>query len=264
MEYTNKVVWITGASSGIGEHLAYAFVEQGAKLILSSRNEKELQRVKNNCPRETDILILPLDITDFDRIPAAVEKAVGHFGFVNVLVNNAGISQRDLAKNTQISVDQRIMNVNYMGAVAITKALLPHFAQQQFGHIVVISSVLGKMSVPQRSAYAASKHALHGFFDALRAETQQDNIKVTILCPGYVHTNVTINALKGDGSKNNKMAPTTRNGLEPEVFAQKAMRAIRQGKKEVVIAGPRESLALYIRRFVPALYYRIIASTKVS
>lgn len=264
MKYKNKVVWITGASSGIGEHLAYAFAEQGAKLILSSRNEKELQRVKNNCPQGTDVLILPLDVADFASVEPVVTKAVEHFGFINVLVNNAGISQREMARNTRLEVDQRIMNVNYMGQVALTKAVLPHLLHQQFGQIVVISSVMGKMGVPHRSAYAASKHALHGFFDALRAELSQENISVTLICPGYVQTNVTINALKGDGSKNNQMAPSTRNGLEPEVFAQKALRAISQEKREVVIAGLRETTALYIKRFIPRLYHYIMANTKLN
>lgn len=264
MKYKDKVVWITGASSGIGEHLAYAFAEQKAKLILSSRNEKELKRVKNNCPKDTDILILVLDVADFPTLPLAVEKAIRHFGFINVLINNAGVSQRELAKNTTLDVDQKIMNVNYMGAVALTKAVLPEFIRQQFGHIVVISSVLGKMGVPHRSAYAASKHALHGFFDSLRAELANENIKVSLICPGYVHTNVTINALKGDGSKNNQMAASTRQGLEPEVFAQKALRAISRERKEALIGGSREIMGVYIKRFLPALYYRIMANFKLN
>ena len=264
MKYKNKVVWITGASSGIGEHLAYSFAEQGAKLILSSRNKKELQRVKNNCPKDTDVLILPLDVSKFSSAEPAVKKVIDRFGFINILVNNAGISQRELAIDTKLAVDQRIMNVNYIGVVALTKAVLPHFMHQQFGHFVVISSVLGKMSVPHRSAYAASKHALHGFFDALRAELSLKNIKVTIICPGYVHTNIMINALKGDGSRNNQMAPTTRRGIEPDVFAQKAMQAIKQEKKEVMIAGFKETTAVYIKRFMPSLYFRIIASIKLG
>lgn len=264
MKYSNKVVWITGASSGIGEHLAYAFAEEGASLVLSSRNEKELQRVKNNCPENTEVLVLPLDIEKRPQLPEAVNKVINHFGYINILINNAGVSQRELAQNTQVDVDQRIMNINFLGAVALTKAVLPHFLQQQFGHFVVISSVLGKMSVPYRSAYSASKHALHGFFDSLRAELIQDNIKVTIICPGYVHTNVTINALKGDGSKNNQMAPSTRRGLEPDLFAQKALQAIAQEKKEVVIAGVKESLALYLKRFLPPLYFRAIAQMKLN
>lgn len=264
MKYSNKVIWITGASSGIGEHLAYAFAEEGAGLVLSGRNEKELQRVKNNCPESTEILVLPLDIEQHSQLPEAVAKVIKHFGYLNVLINNAGVSQRELAQNTQLAVDQRIMNINYMGAVALTKAVLPHFLHQQFGQFVVISSVMGKIGVPYRSAYAASKHALHGFFDSLRAELSRENIKITIICPGYVHTNVTLNALRGDGSKNNQMADSTRFGLEPDVFAQKALQAIAREKKEVVIAGAKESFALYLKRFLPTLYFQAVAQMKLS
>lgn len=250
MDYKEKVVWITGASSGIGEHLAYALAEQGAKLILSSRNEKELQRVKNNCHNDADILIIPLDVTDFAAMPAAVETASAKFGKIDILINNAGISQRALAKDTQLEVDQKIMMINYLGKVAMTKAVLPIMTQQGFGQIVVISSVMGKVGVPYRSAYAASKHALHGFFDSLRAEVARDNIDVTIILPGYVRTNVTINALKGDGSKNNAMAAETAKGMDPEIFAQRALKAIARKREEVLI-GNKEIFTTYVKRFFP-------------
>ena len=262
MKYKDKVVWITGASSGIGEHLAYAFAQQGAKLVLSSRNRKELERVKSSCSGNTPILILPLDVQEFSSFPAAVDKVIEKFGFVNILINNAGISQRELAKNTDLKVDRKIMDINYMGTIGLTKALLPHFLHQQFGQIVSISSVMGKMGVPYRSAYAASKHALHGFFDALRGELARDNIKVTLICPGYVTTNVTINALKGDGSKNNQMAESTRKGMDPGLFAQKALRAIHREKKEIIISGAYERLGVYIRKFLPFLFHRSVANMK--
>jgi dehydrogenase/reductase SDR family protein 7B len=250
MDYNEKVVWITGASSGIGEHLAYALAEQGAKLILSSRNEKELQRVKNNCHNDSDILIIPLDVTDFGAIPAAVEDAMSKFGKIDILINNAGISQRSLVKDTQLEVDQKIMSINYLGKVAMTKAILPIMLRQGHGQIVVISSVMGKVGVPYRSAYAASKHALHGFFDALRAEVARDNIAITLILPGYVRTNVTINALKGDGSKNNVMANETSKGMSPEIFAQRALKAIARKREEVLI-GNKEVYTTYVKRFFP-------------
>lgn len=250
MDYKEKVVWITGASSGIGEHLAYALAEQGAKLILSSRNEKELQRVKNNCHKDSDILIIPLDVADFNVIPSAVELAISNFGRIDILINNAGVSQRALVKDTTLEVDQKIMTINYLGKVAMTKALLPVMLQQGYGQIVVISSVMGKVGVPYRSAYAASKHALHGFFDSLRAEVAKDNISVTIILPGYVRTNVTINALKGDGSKNNVMASETAKGMDPEIFAQRALKAIDRKREEVLI-GNKEIYTTYIKRFFP-------------
>lgn len=253
MDFKNKVAWITGASSGIGEHLAYALAEQGAKLILSSRNEKELQRVKDNCHTDTEIMILPLDVADFESIPTAVVKAVATFGNIHILINNAGLSQRALIKDTAFEVDQKIMNINYLGTVAMTKAVLPVMLEQGFGNIAVISSVMGKVSVPYRSAYAASKHALHGYFDALRAEVFGDNIKVTVFCPGYVRTNITVNALTGDGSKLNTMTPQSDKGMDPAVFAQKALRAIAQGKGEVHVGG-RELMAIYVKRYFPRFF----------
>ena len=155
------------------------------------------------------------------------------------------------------------MDVNYFGAIAVTKAVLPALARQQFGQIVVISSVMGKIGTPRRSAYAASKHALHGFFDSLRAEVHPDNISVTIICPGYVHTNVTLNALRGDGSAHAQMADDTRNGLAPDVFARRALRAIKRRRREVLI-GKKEILGVYIKRFFPGLLARIVRGMKVS
>ncbi len=252
MNFKNKVVWITGASSGIGEHLAYAFAEQDAKLILSSRNERELLRVRENCQNDDATMVLPLDVADFDAIPIAVEKIIEKFGNIDILINNAGISQRSLIKDTTFEVDRKIMSVNYLGTVAITKAVLPVMIRQASGQIVVISSVMGKIGVPYRSAYAASKHALHGYFDSLRGEVFRNNIKVTIICPGYVRTNVTINALVGDGSKSNVMAVETSKGMDPAIFAQKALRAIYHKKEEAYI-GSKEILAIYVKRYLPWL-----------
>ncbi len=257
MSFQNKVVWITGASSGIGEHLAYVFAAQGARLVLSSRNEAELERVKNKCTGAEQVMILPLDVAQFDRIPEAVQAVVAHFGQVDILVNNAGVSQRAYVKDTKFEVDQRIMAINYFGTIALTKAVLPLMQARRSGMIVVISSVMGKVGFPGRSAYAASKHAIHGYFDTLRAEIDKDNIKVCIICPGYVQTNVTVNALKGDGSPNNIMAEETRNGIPVEVFAKKAVRAIAAEKEEFLIGG-KEVIAVYLKHFLPGVWSRII------
>lgn len=253
MDFKAKVVWITGASSGIGEHFAYAFAEQGARLVLSARNEKELLRVKNNCPDPKNILIIPLDVINFDAIPAAVQQVIAHFGQIHILINNAGISQRASILETKLEVDQHIMGVNYFGKVAMAKAVLPVMIEQGFGQIVVISSVLGYVGVPYRSAYAAAKHALHGYFDTFRSEMFRHNLKVTIICPGYIHTNVTINALKGDGSKNNVMAKEQVKGMDPTIFAHRALRAIAQEREEVLIGG-KETLAIYVKRFLPGIF----------
>ncbi len=263
MEFRNKIVWITGASSGIGEHLAYGFAAEGARLILSSRNEKELSRVREGCHKATEVHIVPMDVAALDTIPAIVENVLKTIGPIDILVNNAGISQRDLALQTSLTVDQKIMDVNYFGTLAITKVVAPVMQARKSGQIVVISSVLGKMGVPYRSAYAASKHALQGFFDSLRAELYRDNITVTVICPGYVFTNVTANALKGDGTPNAVIAESTRSGFPPDVFAQKALQAIRKQRREVVIAK-QEGLGVLLQRFVPGIYARIARNMKLN
>ena len=263
MKFKDKVVWITGASSGIGEALTYAFAQQGAKLAISSRNTAALEQVKRNCPPETEVLVLPLDVSDFDKVADTGRQVVSHFGYINIVVANAGISQRALVKDSSLEVDARIMHTNYLGVVATVKAVLPAMLRQQFGQVVVISSVMGKIGTPLRSAYAASKHALHGFFDSLRAEVYPDNVKVTIICPGYVHTNVTLNALTGDGSANNRMAKETAKGLSPEAFATKALRAIAAEREEPYIGGP-EIWAIHLKRFLPGLFSRLLRRAKFS
>lgn len=183
MNFENKVIWITGASSGIGKALAIEFSRFKVRLILSSRNKKELLSVRLRCENPENVKVLVLDLLDIDRSQDVVKEALALFNGIDILVNNAGISQRSLAAATILEVDRMLIDVNYFGTVALTKALLPHFENKQEGKLVVISSVVGKIGTPLRSSYAASKHALHGFFDSLRAEIFEDNIGVTIICP---------------------------------------------------------------------------------
>jgi len=264
MNIKNKTVWITGASSGIGKALATEFSKQGANLILSARNEKKLLEVKELCENDEKVKILPLDLTNFDIFENKVEEAISLFNGIDILVNNGGISQRSLTAETHLSVDQQIFNVNYFGTIALTKALLPHFMSKQSGQFVVISSILGKIGTPLRTAYAGSKHALHGFFDSLRAEVYDNNIAVTLICPGYVNTNVSKNALTADGSKYNIDDQGNANGMPPEVFANKAIKYIAKQKQEIVIAGFKETTAIYLKRFYPALLSKIIRKVNVT
>lgn len=258
MEFTDRVVWITGASSGIGEHLSYAFAQAGARLVLSARNQEELARVRAACPRSDDHLVFPLDVTEFPAAAPAVERVLAHFERIDVLVLNAGISQRARVIDTDLSVDRRIMDVDYFGTIALAKAALPQLLQQGMGRIVVISSVMGKLGTPLRSAYAAAKHALHGYYDSLRAEIHDSGVGVTLICPGYVRTDVSRNALTGDGSRHEKLDPNTAQGLAPDEFARKALRAIAAGRDEAWIGGRKEILALYVNRFFPRLLRRIV------
>ena len=264
MTFKNKIIWITGASSGIGEALSYELSKQGAQLILSSRNEEALKKVQYNCSDPENTKILPLDLADYSSFEQKVATAIAFFGGIDILVNNGGISQRSLVKNTTIAVDEQIMKINYLGTVALTKAVLPHFINNKKGHFVVTTSIVGKIGTPLRSSYAASKHALHGFFDSLRAEHFKDNIKVSLICPGFVATQVSINALTGDGSKQNTMDKATENGMSPTLFAQQMAKAIRKEKQESYIGGSKEVFAVYAKRFFPSLLSKLIQKIDVT
>jgi len=260
---SGKVCWVTGASSGIGEALCIGLNKKGAKVIISARRKDELERVKQACPSPEQIYVLPLDLGAIDTFPAKVEEAVNAFGSVYALFNNGGISQRSLAWETPLDVDRKLMEINFFGTVALSKALLPHFMAQQKGHYLVVSSLVGKFGSPLRSSYAASKHALHGFFDSLRAEHHLDNIKVTIVCPGFIKTQVSVNALNAKGEKQNIMDNAQANGMSAEECARQIIRAVEKEKEEVNIGG-KETMGIYVKRFIPSLFSRIIRKAKVT
>jgi len=261
--FSGQVVWITGASSGIGEALAYAFSEAGAKLILSGRRLAELERVKQSCKKPELVALLPLDLADTDSLESKVAAAIGCFDAVDIMMHNGGITQRSLVADTDIAVHRRLMEVDYFSYVVLTKALLPHFTARKSGHFVVTSSVMGKIGTPMRSAYAAAKHALHGFFDCLRAEHVADNIKVTILTPGYIKTNISLYALNKDGKRIDALSENIENGLPADEAAKRILKAIRKGKTEVYIGKPGgERLALWLNRFMPAVLIKLVPQFK--
>ncbi|KAJ8309594.1 hypothetical protein KUTeg_014468 [Tegillarca granosa] len=188
---SRKVIWITGASSGIGEALAYRLATAGCKIIISARRKDRLETLKQKCLEtgqltKEDVLILPLDLQDFESHKEAVAIAIKYFKCVDVLVNNAGRSQRALFEKTSFNVDRQLLEINTLGTISLTKALLPHMVEQKSGHIVVTSSIAGKHGVPGLCSYSASKHALHGWFDSFRIEAYRYNIGVTMVCPGPV------------------------------------------------------------------------------
>lgn len=259
----DKVVWITGASSGIGEALVYEIINKGAKLIISSRKERELLRVKNNCKNFNldHIKIITLDLSQTETLADKAQQAENCFGKIDVLINCAGISQRALVVETKINVAKTIMEVNFWGTVTLTNSVLPKMLANRSGHIVVISSLAGICSIPYRSTYAASKHALHGYFDALRAEVFSSNIKVSLICPGYIKTNISLNALNGLGEAYNKMDRNQAQGISSEKCAQSIVRSIERNREEVYIAR-KELIAVYLKRFAPILYKLIIRNIK--
>ncbi len=260
--YQNKVVWITGASSGIGEALAHQFYAKGCKLVLSSRRKEELERVSTKLSaNSSNVLILPLDLENTSTINELTQKVIQTFGKIDILINNAGFSQRSLVKDTPLEIDRKLMEVNFFGTIALTKSVLPYMIKQKNGHFVVVSSIAGKFGFYFRSAYSASKHALHGFFEALRMEVFNDNIKILMVCPGKVKTNISINAITGDGGKHNVMDQSQENGVSADECAKQILKGIENNKYEIFIGG-KELRAIWIKRFFPNLFTNLIRKQK--
>ena len=262
MNEKTKVVWITGASSGIGAELARQYSNLGVKLILSSRRAEVLSQVKSDCCNPENIKILPFDLIDFKSVSELVKSAYELFGAIDILINNAGISQRSLIIDTDFEVYKRLIEINYLGQVAISNAILPYFIKQGGGSFAIISSVMGKYSSPYRSGYAAAKHALHGFFDALRMEHQNDNIFVTIICPGFVNTSISKNSLTGDGTPLGKYDRANARGLSVELSAKKIISAIDKKKWEISFGG-KERMGVYLKRLSNKLLHYIVKKSNV-
>ncbi len=254
MTFNNKIVLITGASSGIGEALAYAFAKENATLLLCARNENELQRVQRNISGLSEIFVC--DITDHGAVDLMMVEIVLKFKTVDVLVNNAGISQRSLAHETDFSVDERIMQLNYLATVYLTKKVLPLMIERKQGNIIVVSSISGKFGFWQRSAYSASKHALQGFFETLQIELKEYRIHTLLVCPGGVKTNISRNALEKDGKPHNKMDGGQLHGIKPEALAIMVLNACKAGKKQILIG--KEVYLYYIKKWFPWLFFMIV------
>lgn len=262
--FNDKIIWITGASSGIGEALVMELAATTtAKIILSSRKIDPLVSIAEKAKLSTDrFAILPLDLLHYKEMPAVAAEAVGKFGRIDILINNAGLSQRSLAMETDIEVDKSLMETNFIGTVALTKAAIPYMIKNGGGQIAVVSSLMGIFGAPMRSGYAAAKHALQGFFDTLRAELFKDNILITIICPGFIRTNISLNAVTGNGSSQGTMDEATLKGMPTSIFAKKMLTAIRKKKYQVAIGG-KEVFGVYLKRFFPGLLAKIVRKAKV-
>lgn len=256
--FTAKVVWITGASSGIGEALTYELVRRGARVIISARREEELKRVQQQAGAG-QVYILPLDLEAAGSFAGKVQQAIAAFGQIDLMIHNGGISQRSRVTDTLPAVQRKVMEVDYFSYIELTRLLLPHMQQRQTGHVAVISSVMGKIGTPMRSAYAAAKHALHGFFDCLRAEVGKDNIKVTIIMPGYIRTNVSLNAVTAKGEKLNELGKNIGKGYPADKTANQILQAIQKGKFEKYVGRPfsQEWMAIHLMRLFPTLAIRV-------
>ncbi|MBW7894061.1 MAG: SDR family oxidoreductase [Opitutaceae bacterium] len=261
MRFADQVIWITGASSGIGEGLALALAAQGAQLVLSSRRPNELERVRRACAQPERHLVWPLDLAQGESFAAAVAQVQARYGHVDVLINNGGVSQRALATEASAESERRLMEVDYFGPVALTKAVLPVMRAQRSGRLVVISSVMGYIGTPGRSTYAAAKHALHGYFDSLRAELWRENIKVLLVCPGYVKTAVSANALGATGERHNRTDATHEKGIPVERCVRAILRGMAANREEIAVGGP-EIAAIWLKRWLPWLVSRVVRRMK--
>ncbi len=263
---SSQTVWITGASSGIGEALALQFAKDGAGLVLSARREDELKRVADRCVEaglpEDHILVLPLDVTQWDALPGALQAVLDRFGAVDLLVNNAGVSQRSLCKDTELAVYQKLMDVDVMGQIALTKAVLPHMLNRGSGHLAVTASVAGKVGVPQRSGYCAAKHAVMGFFDALRAEVEDEGLHVSTIVPGFIRTDISRNALAADGSVYGKLDDDIAGGMDVNDCAEVIFKGLKARKREIPVGKGKEMAALWVKRLSPELIFRLTRSMK--
>jgi dehydrogenase/reductase SDR family protein 7B len=255
--FKDKVVWITGASSGIGEELAKQLAEVGAKVVLSSRNYEQLEKIREYLMYSERHLSLVLDLEDTSDFDEKVKNVLMKFGRIDFLFNNGGVSQRSTVTDTSMAVHRKIMEINFFGNIALTKAVLPVMQNQKSGHIVVISSIAGKFGFYLRSAYSASKHALFGFYESLLLEESENGIDITLVCPGKIRTNISMNALSGAGEIHGKLDENQAKGMPVEACVNTLLKGVSKRKKEMLI-GRSELIAVWIKRFLPSLFWILI------
>ena len=260
--FDGKVVWVTGASSGIGRSLALRWARAGARVILSARSAESLEEVRNVCPAPDRIRLVPFDLAALETIPDAVARALACWGPVDVMVHNAGIAMREWLVHTPLELDQRVMAVNYFGPLVLTRALLPSMLARRSGTFVVVSSISGKHGVPKLSAYSAAKHALHGCFESLRAEVHDQGIRVCLIIPGFVRTPILERALTGSGETYGKTLPAYRRGMDPDRCADRIVRAVARGKEEALI-GSWELSSVHLKRWFPRLASKLMRNHPV-
>lgn len=257
-------IWITGASSGIGEALAIAFAKRGARIILSGRDEAKLAAVKKSCKHSKKHIIMPFDISDAEQAKEAYDAAITQAGNIDWLINNAGVSQRALIMETSEEVERQIMEIDYFAQTRLTRLVLPNMIAQGGGKVVMISSVAGLLGTQYRGAYGAAKAALHMWANSLRAELHDQGIEVATVFPGFIQTNVSINALTGDGSAQGTMDEATNKGLTATAFAKQVVKALSNDKEYIIVGGKQEKLATRVNRLSPPKLYKLIRESQVK
>jgi short-subunit dehydrogenase len=256
-QFINKVAWITGASSGIGEALVHEFVRRGATVIASSNDPGGLERVKADCGDKSIMVhCVPFDLFDTSGIDKIVEQQIAIFEKIDFLLNIGGISQRARIDETPLWLDRKIFEINYFGTIALTKAVLPFMLRKQSGHILATSSISGRFGFPLRSAYSASKQALHGFIETLYLENKKFNINASVIIPGRVKTLISFHALDPEGKEHGKLDDGQAKGVLPQRAAEIIIRGMLKNKREILV-GKSELIMLHIRRYCPWLFFRI-------
>lgn len=264
MTFRGKKLWVTGASSGIGKAVAIELSLKKCHLILSSRNKVELEKVATICQKNgSTTSVIPFDLGDSSSIEKAAEIVLKAGTNIDGLYHFGGVSQRSHANDTAIAMDRKIFEINFFGTIDLTKRVLPIMIKNGGGQIGVTSSIVGKFGFPYRSSYSATKHALHGFFESLRAENVANKILVSMIIPGRVKTNISINALDEYGNAHNKMDEGQEKGLSAEQAAIIIVKKLGKEKKEILVGG-KELLMVHIRRFFPKLYYYLATKVKTS
>lgn len=254
----DKIIWITGASSGIGEALVYACLKENATVVLSARREEELKRVAAHPLSENkNVFILPLDLEHTEDIEKKTEQVVQRYGRIDILINNGGMGHRTKAINTSTAIDRKVMEVNFFGTINLTKTVARVMQKQQNGKIVVVTSIMGKYGLPLYSTYAASKHALYGYFESLRQELYNDNITVLIASPGFINTDVSTKLLKEDGSPYGIKSESQKKGLSAEDCAKGILKAIKENRNHKYV-GKYEVFSVYVKQFLPKLFYKLM------
>jgi dehydrogenase/reductase SDR family protein 7B len=260
--FGNKVVWITGASSGIGEALVYAFIDKGARVIASSNDLNGLERVRTTCGVKSEMLsCVPFDLSDTSGIAELVAEQIKNYGRIDYLLNIGGISQRARIDETPLWLDRKIFEINYFGTISLSKAVLPYMISQKSGHILATSSISGRFGFPLRSAYSASKQALHGFFETMFLENKSSNIRTSVIIPGRVNTAISYHALTGEGKEHGQLDDGQAKGISAEKAANIIIRGILRNKREILV-GSNELMLLHIRRYMPWLFFRIADKIK--
>ena len=255
--FQGKVAWVTGASSGIGEGIVRDLASKGVKVVLSARKIDALEVIRKSLPNAEDHFCISLDLEHSQNFSELAADVIAKMGKIDFLFNNGGLSQRSEASETPMEVDRRIMEINYFGNIALTKAVLPYMQKNQTGHIIVISSIAGKFGFFLRSAYSASKHALQGFYESVLLEEEKNNINVTIAYPGKINTNISVHALNEKGQQHGVMDHNQATGMSVEECVSILLRAVETNKKEILI-GNKEIKAVTLKRFLPALFWKVI------